>query len=459
MSQHDDNSRRTSRRGFLASTAGLVAAVGQGASAQAAPASHRLSDLRNDRHEASRLEPFWGLHQAGIATAPQQTQTYFAAFDLVTVQRSDLVALLRAWTAAAHRLTQGLTAQPLDDGLMPVMVSTKSVASGSGYGAYASNDVKAVGADSMEALGLPASRLSITFGFGPGLFSKDGHDRFGLASKRPEALVDLPKFPGEELVEAHTGGDLSVQACADDPQVAFHAVRQLARIAGDVAQIRWVQAGFMPDFGPGEIPRNLMGFKDGIINVPVGQTQAMDRFVWVGKEGPDWMQGGSYVVARRIRIALEHWDSMKVSFQEQTFGRHKQSGAPLGCKHEFDPLDLKAMDKDGNPVIPENAHARLASPQTNGGAEILRRSYSYNNGANMTAERWPPWRQALEYDAGLLFIAYQRDPRTGFIKIFDKMSRFDMMNQFATHVGSGLFACPPGPAQGEYLGQALIESS
>ena len=90
--------------------------------------------------------------------------------------------------------------------------------------------------------------------------------------------------------------------------------------------------------------------------------------------------------------------------------------------------------------------------------KILRRGYSYDNGVSMVAERWPPWRHAMELDAGLLFVCYQRDPRTGFIRIFDRMSKFDMMNQFVTHVGGGMFAVPRGVAQGRYVGQELLES-
>jgi deferrochelatase/peroxidase EfeB len=184
----------------------------------------------------------------------------------------------------------------------------------------------------------------------------------------------------------------------------------------------------------------------------------MTKFVWAGNEGPGWMRGGSYLIVRRIRIALEHWDRMKTAFQEQTIGRHKESGAPLGKKHEFDTLDLDAVDKDGNPIIAENAHVRLAAAASNDGAQFLRRPYSYNDGVDFTAERWPPWRQGLEYDSGLFFIAYQRDPRTGFIKIYDRMSKLDMMNQFVTHVGSGVFACPRGTMPGEFVGQGLFES-
>jgi deferrochelatase/peroxidase EfeB len=379
-------------------------------------------------------EPFWGEHQGGILT-PLQANTYFAAFDLLATDRSDVIKLLQAWTTAAVNLTQGKPAGEL--------------------GA----DTSVPAPDSGDALGLPPARLTLTFGFGPGLFSKDGHDRYGLAAHHPAAFVDLPKFTGDQLVPERSGGDLSVQACADDPQVAFHAVRQLARLAYNIATIRWVQSGFTPGYQPGQTPRNLMGFKDGTNNPSIKDPALMDKVIWVGDEGPDWMRGGSYLVARRIRIALEHWDRMNVGFQEQTVGRQKYSGAPLGGKNEFDPADYNASDADGNPVIPENSHLRLAAAAKNDGAQILRRPYSFNDGANITAERWPPWREEMEFDAGLFFLCYQRDPRTGFIKIFDKMSKFDMMNQFVTHVASGHFAIPRGAAEGEYIGQRLFEKA
>jgi deferrochelatase/peroxidase EfeB len=396
--------QRASRRGLLAAVGGLAASVGTGFTARAVVPEAVVPALK-------QTEAFWGVHQGGIVT-PSQSQTYFAAL-----------------TDAAARMTAGATAAP------PVA------------------DLDAPGSDSGDALGLAPARLTVTFGFGAGLFEKDGKDRYGLASSRPAALVDLPRFNGDQLMPARTGGDLSVQACADDPQVAFHAVRQLARLAYDVAEIRWAQSGFQARPATGGTPRNLMGFKDGT------QTPAqIDRVVWVGDDGPDWMRGGSYVVVRRIRLALEHWDRTNVGFQEQTMGRHKVSGAPLGLKDEFAPLGLDRTDKDENPIIPENAHVRLANSASNGGAEILRRGYSYNDGVNFTAERWPPWRQGMEYDAGLFFVGYQRDPRTGFIRIFGNMAKFDMLNQFATHTGGGLFACPGGMREGEFVGQRLFAS-
>ena len=379
----------------------------------------------------TQVEPFWGPHQGGIAT-PIQRHTYFIAFDLITDKREDVTTLLRAWTEASARMTSGPA----------------------GFDAKA--DPNQPSPESGATVGMGASRLTITFGFGPGLFEKEGVDRFGLAQQRPEALVDLPRFAGDQLDPQRTGGDLSIQACADDPQVVEYAVRRLAKLANGIAVMRWAQMGFAGGFKPGETGRNQMGFKDGTLNVPTHDPAAMNKFVWVGQEGPSWLQGGSYMVIRPIRISMDHWDDMKTSFQEETVGRHKASGAPIGKKHEFDALDLQATDRDGNPRTAENSHAAMSAPESNDGAQILRRAFSYDNGIAPIAERWPPWRQHMTFDAGLLFQCYQRDPRTGFIKLFTKMAQIDMLNQFTTHLGSGLFACPSGVKPGEFIGQALF---
>jgi deferrochelatase/peroxidase EfeB len=430
MSKSDEEKQRFSRRRFLAASCGIVA--GAGLNARAATGDDTAAKSQSAPESApGATEPFWGQHQGGIVT-PAQSHTYMTALDLVATKREDFIEMLRAWTSASARMSDGQTAEPMGE------------------------DLDAPGPDSGEAMGLPPARLTVTFGFGAGVFIKDGKDRYGLAARRPAALVDLPKFNGDQLVEARTGGDLLVQACADDPQSAFHAVRQLVRLAYDVAQVRWVQAGFLATAVAKQTPRNLMGFKDGTNNPPIADSKAMDKYVWVGEEGPEWMRDGSYVVVRRIRMALEHWDRMNVGFQEQTIGRHKCSGAPLGGKNEFDKADYDATDKDSNPIIPENSHIRLAAAVNNDDAQILRRPYSYNDGADFVTERWPPWRQGMEYDAGLLFVCYQKDPRTGFVKIFDKMSKFDAMNQFVTHTGGGLFACPGGIAKGEFIGQRLF---
>lgn len=441
-----------SRRRFLSGAARAAAGA-----ALPLPVLAQASPMPVSTGSDAGVVPFRGTHQGGIAT-PMQSHTYFAAFDLVAAGRDEVVELLKAWTLAAERMAAGRTAQPMDGGLK-LAVPTSAALSSAAALTYAASDVQATVADSGEAIGLSPARLTVTFGFGPGLFvDAAGRDRYGLGARRPEALVDMPRFPGEQLVPAQTGGDVSVQACANDPQVAFHAVRQLARIADGVARIRWVQAGFQPAAPAGKTGRNLMGFLDGTINPDTGDPKAMNRFVWAGEESPAWMQGGSYQVTRRIRIALEHWDRMNLAFQERTIGRHKLSGAPLGGHHEREHVDLEARGPDGNPLIPPNSHVGVAAALRQEGVEILRRGYAYNDGVNLTAERWPPWHEGMEFDAGLLFVAYQRDPRQGFIRIFERMSRFDMMNQFVTPVGGGLFACPRGALPGEYLGQDLFEA-
>ncbi len=438
-----------SRRGFLAALGGAAAAAAA-PNALAAPDADKTGQGITPAGQGqgrAAVEPFRGEHQGGIATA-LQSHTAMLAFDLTTQRAEDVVRLMKLWTLAAERMSTGETAAPMPS-------STDKPAPDSG-----------------EALGLAPARLTVTFGFGPGLFVSGGVDRYGLAAHRPQALADLPSFAGDQLEAARTGGDLSVQACADDPQIAFHAIRQLARLADGIARIRWAQTGFSSNFAADETPRNLMGFKDGTQNPvsrkPLEKTAAggvrpnpdsLEDVVWVADEGPDWMRNGSYMVVRRIRIALEHWDQTPIDFQEQTMGRHKVSGAPIGGENEFDPIDLDAVDQDGNPVIAEHAHVRMAAAASNDGAQMLRRSYSYNDGVTFIAERWPPWRQGMMYDAGLLFVCYQRDPRASFVRIFGPMSQFDMLNQYATHVGGGLFACPGGVRPGEFIGQKLFEAA
>jgi deferrochelatase/peroxidase EfeB len=426
----DGTITKPSRRFFLGAAGGLAGGIAGAVATGGGIARAQIAPAR-PQAEPAEAEPFYGTYQAGITT-PMQESLYFASFDLTTDNRKDVVALLQRWTVAAARLTAGQPAEPGEQ------------------------DDQAPPLDTGETLGIKPALLTVTFGFGPELFTADGKDRYGIAHLRPAALVDLPRFNGDQLVPGQSGGALCIQACANDPQVAFHAVRQLARISYGTAQLKWVQSGFSTASHTEGTPRNLMGFKDGTMNPTIKAAPAV---VWVDGGDQNWMQNGSYMVARRIRIGIEHWDLMKVAFQEKTFGRQKISGAPLGGHHEFDAPNFAATDTDGNSVIPDNAHVRLAAPVNNDGAAMLRRSYSYNNGANFVAERWPPWHQGIEYDSGLFFQAYQKDPRTAFVKVFERMSKLDALNQFTTHVSSAIFACPPGVKQGNYIGQSLFEAA
>ncbi|MER5360345.1 iron uptake transporter deferrochelatase/peroxidase subunit [Streptomyces sp. NPDC002785] len=407
---------RTPSRRALLGWGGAGLALGAVA-AGGAVAAVRTENDAVPAADSGAAVPFHGPHQAGIATAVQD-RLHFAAFDVTTKDRAGLISLLKEWTRAAERMTAG---HAVGDGA---------------YGGLA----EAPPDDTGEALGLKPSRLTLTIGFGPSLFAKG---RFGLEDKRPEALVDLPKFSGDNLDAALSDGDICVQACADDPQVAVHAIRNLARIGMGRTAIRWSQLGFgktsstTPD---AQTPRNMMGFKDGTRNISGTDTAALDKHVWVGeKDKAGWMTGGSYLVARRIRMHIETWDRAPLQEQEDIFGRDKGEGAAVGKAKERDEPFLKAM-------LP-TAHVRLAHPDSNDGATILRRGYSFTDGTDGLGR----------LDAGLFFIAYQRDVRKAFIPLQRRLAAHDALNQYIQHVGSAHFAVPPGVRdKGDWWGRALF---
>ncbi|WP_062462325.1 iron uptake transporter deferrochelatase/peroxidase subunit [Demequina soli] len=404
---------RLSRRaiiGTAGAVAGGLALAGGGFAAGRATAS----PLQQHAYD------FFGAHQSGIVT-PQQDRLHFAAFDITTDSKARVVSLLRRWSEAAARLMTG-----------------SELGAGAAGGAYA-----APPDDTGEALGLPASGLTITFGFGPGLFD----DRFGLASRRPDQLIDLPHFSGDMLDDRFTGGDLCIQACADDPQVAVHAIRNLSRLAFGDAAIRWAQLGFgrtSSTTRAQDTPRNFMGFKDGTANVRAEDTDLVDRWVWAERaDGQEWMAGGSYLVARRIRILAEIWDRSSLQEQEASVGRTKGSGAPLSGGTEFTEPDFAVAGRDGSPLIPADSHVALAHPSAHGGARMLRRGYNFTDGADDLGR----------LDAGLFFLAYVRDPREQFVPIQDALSKSDVMTvDYLRTTGSALFAVPRGLAPGSMLG-------
>jgi deferrochelatase/peroxidase EfeB len=375
---------------------------------------------------SSDVVPFDGPRQAGIAT-PAQARLVFASFDVVSDKASDLSELLAVWTDAARKMTLGHPIGPIEG----------------------PSEVPPV--DTGEATGLPPSALTLTVGVGPTLFTKNGEDRLGLAAKTPSRLRPLPALPGDVLDPARTGGDLCVQACADDPQVAFHAVRNLLRVGRGIVELRWLQLGFAGNTRTttdGPTPRNLMGFKDGTRNLRVEDSGELDRFVWVGDEEPQaWFRGGTYVVARRIRMLIESWDRDHLGDQENVIGRFKGSGAPLTGTREFDEPDFEAKRQDGEPVIPADAHIRLAAPEANGGMRMLRRGYAYTDGIDP--------RTGL-LDAGLFFIAFLKDPDKQFIAIQRKLGLQDGLMEYLQHTGGGVWAILPGAQPGQNLGSGLF---
>ena len=299
--------------------------------------------------------------------------------------------------------------------------------------------------DTGEALGLPPSQLTLTFGFGPSLFDS----RLGLGHRRPAALVDLPAFAGDDLEPSLCGGDLCIQACANDAQVAFHAVRDLTRLGLGAATIRYAADRLRTDGGRGRAADTTQSARIPRRHRQPGRRQPGGHVqVRVGRPDSDqpWMVGGTYLVARRIRIHLEEWDRSTLEDQEQTIGRVKASGAPLGGTKESDPVDLQAAGADGEPTIPDTAHIRVAAPSSNDGQAILRRGYSFADGIDQLSG---------ELDAGLFFICFQKDPRLQFIPIQTRLSEIDALAEYLVHTGSGIFACPPGVVGGQTYGDWL----
>ena len=259
----------------------------------------------------------------------------------------------------------------------------------------------------------------------------------------------MPVFAGDEIDPARSHGDVAVQACADDPQICFHTIRNLARIGRGVVALRWSQSGFgrtSSTDASQTTPRNLMGFKDGTNNLVAEDTARAREHVWVGEsDDPAWMRGGSYLVTRRIRMLLEVWDRSTLADQEQTIGRVKGSGAPLGGAGEHDAVHLAAR-VDGELAVPADAHIRLAAPEKNNGIRLLRRGYSFADGSDPVTN---------QLDAGLFFIAYQRDPRRGFIPVQEHL-RTDALNEYIRHTGSAMFAIPPGIGPRGFVGETLF---
>ncbi|MFE1461247.1 iron uptake transporter deferrochelatase/peroxidase subunit [Streptomyces nigra] len=401
-----------SRRRLLgtAGATGLVLGAAGGAAGYAArPAEATpLSSLGADK------VMFHGKHQPGIVQR-LQARGHLVAFDLAAgAGRKEAAALLRRWSETARRLMAGKAAQQEDTGV---------------------------------ALDAGPSSLTITFGFGHSFFA-----RTGLEKQRPVALDPLPEFSSDRLDKARSNGDLWVQVGADDALVAFHALRAIQKDAGRAAKVRWQMNGFNRSPGATAHPmtaRNLMGQVDGTRN-PKPTDADFDRRIFVpesGAQDPAWMANGSYAVVRRIRMLLDDWEQLSVTAQEQVIGRRKADGAPLTGGTETTEMDLEKTDRAGNLVVPLDAHARITRPDQNGGAAILRRPFSYHDGIGPDGVP----------DAGLLFICWQADPLRGFVPLQRKLDRGDALSRYIRHEASGLFAVPGGAAEGEYVGQRLLE--
>ncbi|MEW2359797.1 Dyp-type peroxidase [Spirillospora sp. NPDC029432] len=378
----------------LAATGGYLAAARPGdRPAPAAPPAAAAT--------GAATEPFHGPHQAGIATAPQ-THAAFLGLDLRPgTGREALGRLMRILTDDARRLTAG----------------------------------RAGLADAQPELADIPARLTVTFGFGPGLF-----EAAGLERERPD--LDLPAFPIDRLRDRWSGGDLLVQLCADDTVTLAHALRLIAKDARAFATVRWTQRGFRrpPTSQPaGLTQRNLMGQLDGTV-----QPADLGTAVWIAG-GPAWLRGGTLMVLRRIRMDLEKWDEADEGAKEFSIGRRLAGGAPLTGREEHDEPDFEATDRLGFRVIHDDAHIRLART-ADPSRRMLRRSYNYDEEVD---------RDGVT-DSGLLFASYQADIGRQFVPVQRRLAATDLLNAWTVPVGSAAFALPPGCAPDGWIGETLL---
>lgn len=413
----------------------MIGAAGAGALALGAVSGYGVRAATADQPGPSDPSAFpvefTGKHQAGITT-PAQDRLHIVVFDVTTDDREDLISLLKAWTDAARKLTAGNEVGQ--------------------FGAVAGPGA-APPEDTGEALGLPASQLTLTIGFGPSLFEgENGKDRFGLKPKKPALLESLPPFTGDRLQAQISGGDIAIQACANDPQIAVHAIRNLVRIAFGRATVRYSQLGFGRTSSTSKAQataRNLFGYKDGTANIKSEDPSVVEKFVWVHPDdGPEWLVDGSYLVTRKIAMRIETWDRESLDGQDNIVGRAKGSGGPMSGGDEFAPVDLEAKGSGGDPLIAQKSHVRLAHPKTNGGAQLLRRGYNYVDGSDGLGQ----------LSAGLFFICFQRDPEKQFVRIQRSLAGLqnDLMNEYIVHISSGIFACPGGLGKTGFWGDKLF---
>jgi dye decolorizing peroxidase len=390
---------RISRRALIGAGAAAAGIAGVGLTATAGARGLGSATLAT--------EPFYGKHQAGIATRPQ-AHTTLIALDLRPghADRATLRSVMRLWTEDAARLTQGLPAL----------------------------------ADTEPELAADPARLTVTVGYGPELF-----DDAGLAAHRPSALRPLPHFAVDRLESRWCGGHLLLQLCADNPLAISHACRVLTKNVRTMTTIRWLQRGYRnpANAAPGAPMRNVMGQIDGTVNL---DGAAVDDHVWCAGADRPWFAGGTILVVRRIRAEMDAWDEVDRRSKEMFVGRRLDTGAPLTGSREHDEPDFAAA-VNGIPVIPENAHIALARHRSEE-ERFLRRPYNYDD--------TPPTGEIS--DSGLLFLAYQRDPGHQFVPVQQRLADADALNPWITTVGSAVFAIPPGATEGGYLGQPLLES-
>ncbi|MFM1844908.1 MAG: deferrochelatase/peroxidase EfeB [Actinomycetota bacterium] len=405
-----------SRRGLFATFAATGIAT-------AAAGYYAGSEVSKSPQSSPKVSPY-GPFQPGIET-PMQDQLSFLSFDLKDNNRESLRQLLIKWSNLASELMEGTLAQVVAEN----------------YDLPPSN--------TGEAIDAQPSGLSITLGFGPTLFiDENDNDRFGIGHLIPKELRPIPRMPRDNFIPEASGGDICVQICGENSTVVFHAARSFIRAAVGTATVKWSQTGFSGKVAGDHAltPRNLFGFKDGTQNP--SSSESFRDVVWISDpEEPSYMQGGTYLAIRKIRMNIETWDRTSLREQEAVFGRTRFEGAPLSGGSEFSAPDFQLRDSSGANLIPENAHLRLAHSSANGGLTMFRRGYNYNNGPDLVGY----------LDSGLMFLAFQKSVDKQFTPVLKRLSESDALNEYTSHIGSAVFAIPRGRvSQDDFFGRQFF---
>lgn len=379
-------------------------------------------------HRAAGTAPvsFRSDRQQGVVRAPTASGLV-ATFDAAVGSSDELAATLQTLSAELERVMSG-DGQLTADAILPPP-----------------------DAGILEPAAPTAPAIAVTLGFGASLF--DG--RFGLADRAPSELIAMPQFRNDRFVRPELShGDLALFISSDQQQGAVYALQQAVRATSNKLRLRWVQEGYN-DLFPAEAnsvapKRNLMGFRDGSSNLDSADADVMNEHVWIqpGDEEPDWAVGGTYLAVRTIRILVEFWATAALVRQEQIVGRHRDTGAPFGQAAESEEPAFGSDQSDES--VARRSHIRLANPRTADTGRILRRGFSYLNGADASGG----------LDQGLLFLSFQRSLSRGFLSVQSRLDG-EPMEDYIKPVGGGLFFVPPGPggesaSTDSWLGQSLF---
>ncbi|WP_413482884.1 iron uptake transporter deferrochelatase/peroxidase subunit [Morganella psychrotolerans] len=388
----------------------------------ALPAMAKSDNTACDNTSRLREIPYLGKHQAGVIT-PEQKEAIFLSLNLTVKTRDEVDGVFKRLTACIADLTRNRKAGKTAGDRMPPAESGI-------LGTY-----------------ITADELTVTVSLGHSLFD----DRFGFSHVKPQNFVEMTAFPNDRLDPDWCGGDILLQFCANSRETVIYALREvLRRLSGSVAPL-WKIDGFLParDIECRTTPVNLFGFKDGTGNGDAGDAALMDDLVWITKPEPSWIENGSYQAVRLIRFELEFWDRTPLEDQENDFGRHKATGAPMGKASEHDDPEFQ-RDPHGDRVL-FDSHMRRAEPRTTERhvSKLRRRSYSYSLGLTPSGQ----------LDMGLIFISFQNDLKKGFISTQKRLNG-EPLERYIKPFGGGYYLVLPGISSAQnYIGESLMNAA